>query len=224
MKNNNEQFTKIPHILMSSKLLTDQDKLTLAVIYSFIENNKQCFIGNDRLADMLGISRKAASKRILKLEDLGCIKIDYVYKEGSTHIEKRYITFISFNPTCVSHKEISVSCQEIDVSHEETGVSLQTTGVSPQETEVSPKGGGIIQPSLLDNLKDKLLNKVSNNVSNKEILKQSLNKLKLPEEIVEFFFLYMDGATTKEQRNKLLEFKTQIQKVPALNEVIKNLY
>ena len=54
-------------------------------------------------------------------------------------------------------------------------------------------------------------------------LKESLNKLKLPEEIVEFFFLYMEGATTKSQKNKLLVYKSKIEKVPALAEVIKNL-
>lgn len=156
MKNKQENYTSIPHSLMCRKDLTDQDKLTLGVIISFINNDKECFIGNDRLGDMLGISKNAASKRILRLQELGCITLKYTYKDGKKEVDKRYITFVSFEPqVCPDRIE---------------GIVPQTIGYSPTDDRVwsdrthgvCPKVGGIKQPLLLNNLKDNVLDNTQN--------------------------------------------------------------
>ena len=100
-----EQFTMIPHSLMSNKDLTDQDKLTLSVILSFIKNGKEVFIGNDTLGNMLGITKNAASIRVLRLEKIGCVSLRYTYKEGKKEVDKRYITLLSSIPQVSSTKQ-----------------------------------------------------------------------------------------------------------------------
>jgi DNA-binding Lrp family transcriptional regulator len=165
-----EQFTMIPHSLMGRKDLTDQDKLTLGVILSFVNNDKECYIGNDRFGNILGISKKAVSKRVLRLESLGCIKLDYTYKEGKKEVDKRFITFITIEPQVSPVSGQGISSQETRVSHQEIGYLLTDDRVSPVgREEVSPKGGGIIQPSLLDNLLNNSLNKVPHTLPHNEL-------------------------------------------------------
>ena len=161
MENKNYTFTKVNNeLLLRSRILTDADKLTLALILSWIENDKECFMSNDYIGDVLGISRGAASKRILRLERIGCIQLNYTYKEGKKEVDKRYITFLSYEPK-VSPDSLQVSPDSLQgMSSEEMGYLLTDDTVSPDRgEEVSPKVGGIIQPFLLDNL----LNNVSNN-------------------------------------------------------------
>jgi DNA-binding Lrp family transcriptional regulator len=164
MKNKqDEQFTMIPHSLMSSKLLTDQDKTTLAIIMSFVNNDKECYIGNDRLGDMLGISKNAASKRVLRLESLGCIKLNYTYKKGKKEVDKRYITFITIEPRVSPDKVEGISSQTIPYSPTDDTLSPD------RREEVSPKVGGNIQPSLLNNLKNNISHTLPHNELNNEI-------------------------------------------------------
>jgi hypothetical protein len=142
MENNQEQFTQIPNSLMSNKNLTDQDKLTLGLILSWIRNNKDCFMGNEYIAERLGITKNAASIRILRLEKIGCIKLNYTYKEGKKEVDKRFITLLK-------------------------GIVHETKGYCPTDEEVSSKQGGIIQP-LLNNELNKELHKVSHKELNNE--------------------------------------------------------
>jgi DNA-binding Lrp family transcriptional regulator len=164
MKNKqDEQFTMIPHSLMSSKHLTDQDKTTLAIIMSFVNNDKECYIGNDRLGDMLGISKNAASKRILRLESLGCISLRYTYKPNKKEVDKRYITFITIEPQVTPDKVEGITSQTIPYS------PTDDTPSPDRREEVSPKVGGIIQPSLLNNLKNNISHTLPHNELNNEI-------------------------------------------------------
>lgn len=162
MAQQEEQFTMIPKSLMGNKDLTDQDKLTLGVILSFIKNGKECYIGNDTLGDMLGISKNAASKRILRLDTIGCISLRYTYKEGKKEVDKRYITLLSLTPQVSSDRLYPISPQTIPYSP--TDYTL-----SPDRLQgVSPKVGGIIQPSLLNNLKNKVLHTLPHKELDKE--------------------------------------------------------
>ena len=112
MKNKQEeQFTIIPHSLMGSKDLTDQDKLTLGIILSFINNGKECYIGNDTLGEMLGITKNAASIRINRLEKIGCVALRYTYKEGKKLVDKKIYYPIVYHTT---------------------GIVCETTGIVPQ--------------------------------------------------------------------------------------------
>lgn len=78
----------VPYTILKNKELKDSDKITLSLIYSFHNNDKEIYISNNRLGDMLSISRTAASERITKLETLGYIKCNRVMINGK---EKRTI-------------------------------------------------------------------------------------------------------------------------------------
>jgi len=172
MENNLEQFTQIPKSLMSNKDLTDSDKLTLGLILSWFKNNKECFMGNEYIAEMMGISKNAASIRIKRLEKIGCISLRYTYREGTKEVDKRFITLLSMTP------KVSSDRQEVS-SRRRRGVVSETKGYRPTDDEVSSKQGGIIQP-LLDNLKDKVLHnlphkELNNEISLEEELEQIIN-------------------------------------------------
>ena len=208
MENKNYTFTKINNeLVLRRKDLTSDDKLTLSLILSWIENDKECFMGNEYIADMMGISKNAASKRILRLEKLGCIQLNYVMKEGTKMVEKRYITFLSYQPK-VSPDSPQVSPDRLQgISSEEIGCVPTDDGVSPDRIgEVSPKVGGIIQPSLLDNLSNNKLNNLSNNGLNNENLSwERYSKLK--EQIKLDFSQYF--KTEHEQHNFLFKWIEQ---------------
>lgn len=156
-----EQFTQIPHSLMSNKDLTDQDKLTLGLILSWVKNDKECFMGNEYIAEMMGISKNAASIRIKRLEKIGCISLRYTYREGTKEVDKRFITLLSMTP------QVSSDRQEVS-SRRRRGIVSQTKGSRPTDDGVSSKLGGIIQPDNTSVL-DKRLNNVPHKVLNKEI-------------------------------------------------------
>ena len=164
-----EQFTQIPHSLMSDKDLTDQDKLTLGLILSWVKNDKECFMGNEYIAEMMGISKNAASIRIKRLEKIGCISLRYTYREGTKEVDKRFITLLSITP------KVSSDRQEVS-SRRRRGIVSQTKGSRPTDDEVSSKQGGIIQPdytSLLNNELKKLPHNVLHNeISLEEQLEQ----------------------------------------------------
>jgi DNA-binding Lrp family transcriptional regulator len=185
MKNNkqDDQFTMIPHSLMSNKDLTDQDKLTLSLILSFINNDKEFFMGNEIMAERLGITKNAASKRIQRLEKLGCIELSYTYKKDKKEVDKRYIIITSLTPQ-VSSDRLQVSSDRL------RGIVPQTTGYSLTDSEVSSKQGGIIQPDYTSVL-DKEVNKLEDKVLDKE---KPFNEL------------------TPEERNKALQLKYEYEK------------
>ena len=82
MENKTEQFLMVPYTIMQNKELKDSDKMTLALIYSFHNNNKEVYISNNKLGFMLGVSRTTASERVTKLETLGYIKCERVMING----------------------------------------------------------------------------------------------------------------------------------------------
>lgn len=174
MAKQEEQFTQIPNSLMSNKDLTDQDKLTLGLILSFIKNDKECFIGNEWIAERMGITKNAASIRINRLAKLGCISLRYVKKSETNKIEKRFITVLTTAPK-VSSEKLKVS------SDRRKGIVPQTKGYSPVDEGVSSKQGGIIQDILnnrLDKVLDKVLDKEFEWLTSKQIQKLSAEELK----------------------------------------------
>jgi hypothetical protein len=201
MKKNKQEetFTQVPHSLMKNKDLTDQDKLTLSVIISFINNGKECYIGNDTLGEMLGISKNAASSRVLRLQEIGCVSLRYTYKEGKKEIDKRYITLLSTTP------QVSSTKQRVS-STKQQGIVPQTKGYSPTDDEVSSKLGGIIQPDntkVLDKELNKLQHKVLDNVKppveltdiDKKELLVLVKESKAPENVIGYVeVLITDGA------------------------------
>jgi DNA-binding MarR family transcriptional regulator len=228
MEANKEQFTSIPHSLMANEHLTDQDKLTLGLILSFIKNDKECFMGNEYIAERMGISKNAASIRVKRLEKLGCISLRYTYKEGTNMVDKRYITLLSLTP--------KVSSTKRDVSSDRReGIVHETKGYRPTDEGVSSKLGGIIQPyytSVLDNVVDKSLDKVLNKENSVELtnfereqLLLVLDNITAPDRVLSLVrTLITDGAGYLTSKNKelVLQHKNQF-KGKLLQQVIQQL-
>jgi hypothetical protein len=212
MAQKEETFTQIPHSLMSNKLLTDQDKLTLGVILSFIKNGKECYIGNDTLGDMLGITKNAASSRVLRLQEIGCVSLRYTYKEGKKEIDKRYITLLSLTPQVSSDKrKVSSTKQQVSSDRQE-GIVHETKGYSPTDDEVSSKLGGIIQPdntSVLDNELNKVLDNLPHNELDNQIsLEEELEQISIQLDLIK----HLSTPEVNETRGELERKKYQIKK------------
>jgi hypothetical protein len=230
MKNKQEeQFTIIPHSLMGSKDLTDQDKLTLGIILSFINNGKECYIGNDTLGEMLGITKNAASIRINRLEKIGCVALRYTYKEGKKLVDKRYITLLSTTPQVSSVK------QQVS-SHKLKGIVSQTKGSRPTDEEVSSKDGGIIQPyytSVLNNLEDNLPHKVLHkenpvelSVEDKQIVIPVIKNSKAPEGIIDLLIVLIKegaGFLTPTNKEQLKSNKHYFNKIGVIQPILNQL-
>ena len=152
MENKQEQFVMVPYTILQNKELKDSDKMTLALIYSFHNNNKQVYISNSKLGEMLGISRTAASERVTKLETLGYIKCERVMVNGK---ERRTIL-----PLKMVGEPKSIVGLPNPLVGEPNGISRSTDSLLVGEV------GSIIQSSLLnkslDNSLDKVLDKELN--------------------------------------------------------------
>ena len=138
----NKTFTPIYHSLLAQPNLTDADKITISIILSWTENERECYMGNDYLGEFMGITRTAASKRITRLKNLGIIYVRYTYKKGKREVDKRFIT--------INDQFLEI----LGVSPERIGVSPQRIGVSPERIGVSSEVGGIIKDIKKDIRKD----------------------------------------------------------------------
>ena len=222
---------------MSNKNLSDQDKLTLGLILSFIKNDKECFMGNEYIAEKMGITKNAASIRIKRLEKLGCISLRYTYKEGKMEVDKRYVKLLSLTPNVSSEtQEVSshrqgVSSETQEVSSHRQGVSSdrqegivpQTMGYRPADEGVSCKPGGIRQDLLdnvLDNVLDKKLNK-TNKLTKFEIeqIKINLNSWGLPQELQNAIQQSIEGFLTNKQKELIKSNKTKLEHIGILQRV-----
>ncbi len=139
----NQTFTPLYHSLLAQPNLTDADKMTISVILSWTENEKDCFMGNEYLAEMMGITRTAASKRISRLKSLGIIDVRYTYKKGKREIDKRFIT--------IRDQFLKI----LNVSTDSLEGSPIRTWVSNSEVPLSPEVGGIIKDIKKEIIKEK---------------------------------------------------------------------
>ena len=136
MNDQNENFTRIFHTVLRRKDLTAGDKITLSLIQSWTINGRPCFMGNEYIAEFIGISANAASKRVQKLKDKGLIDVTYIFRKGTKEVDKRIITLRE--PLSMESKEVSSEVQ----------------GVSSELREVSSKVGGIRKDIIEDIRKD----------------------------------------------------------------------
>lgn len=153
MENNKEQFLMVPYTILQNKELKDSDKMTLALIYSFHNNNKEVYISNNKLGYMLGVSRTTASERITKLETLGYIKCERVMVNGK---ERRTIVPLKM----VGEPKPLVSTPNLLVG-KPNGISRYS------DTSLVGEVGSIIYP---------LLNNELNKIPHKELNKENLDK------------------------------------------------
>ena len=144
MKNfKDHTFTRLYHSLLAQPNLTDSDKITISVILSWTENERECFMGNDYIAELMGITRAAASKRINRLKNLGIIDVRYTYKKGKKEIDKRFIT--------IRGQFLKI----LNVSTDSLEGSPIRTWVSNSEVPLSPEVGGIIKDIKKEIIKEK---------------------------------------------------------------------
>ena len=80
----------IPKEIYLHKGLTPTEKLLLAEITSFSKNGV-CFASNEHFSEFLGISKRQVSRLISHLNDLGLIKVELIYKDGTKEVDKRLI-------------------------------------------------------------------------------------------------------------------------------------
>jgi len=140
--------------------------MTLAIIYSFYDNKKECFISNNMLGDMMGISRTTASEKVTKLESLGYIKCDRQMingKEKRTIVPLRMVSLVDKPNPLVGKPTLLVG--------KPNRVSRKT------DTSLVGEVGSIIQPLLLDKVLDNVPDNVLNNKIELEEELKELNKL-----------------------------------------------
>ena len=89
----NNSFLMIQYDLLSSNLTSDE-KIILSLIKSWNDDNKECFMSNPAIAQLIGLQPKNVSKKINKLKNLGLISITQIYRKNTKQIEKRILKFI----------------------------------------------------------------------------------------------------------------------------------
>lgn len=171
------------------------------------------FMSARELSEQTGISQRTIEKNLVKLVESKVIIKGRYNKKGFDRTG-----WYRVNPSTLIG--CTIYPERVD------DIPLESISIYPERVDpYTPTEETIpVKHSVKQNGKQSGIPPVNPPVNNKILLKQSLNKLNLPEEIIDIFFLYKDSSTTKEQKNKLLVYKSQIEKVPALAEVIKNLY
>jgi len=138
-----DNFLRVPYIILNNKELSDGEKLTLALIYSFHNNNMEVYMSNNTFAERLGVSRTTASERITKLEKLGYIKCERDFINRKQHRK------------IVPLKMVGEPNRLVDKPTRLVGKPNRVSRNTEQGLVGKP--GSIIYPSLLDNKLDTLL-------------------------------------------------------------------
>ena len=68
-------FTMVPNLILKTKALTHGAKLCYAMLLSYAWQEARCFPGQERLADDLGVERKAVIRYLKELKDGGAIRV-----------------------------------------------------------------------------------------------------------------------------------------------------
>lgn len=138
----NKKGLWIPIEILEDEKLDNTDKLLLSEIYSFVENNKNCFASNAHFGKLLGLTKGAASKRITKLS-----KLNYIHTKNQYEDRKcvgRYIFKGAKNSNQVidvpEKLEDSSDGTNISSTRELGGTSFEDIGVVPQELGGSSEG------------------------------------------------------------------------------------
>jgi DNA-binding Lrp family transcriptional regulator len=186
MENKTEQFLMVPYTILQNKELKDSDKMTLALIYSFHNNNKEVYISNNKLGYMLGVSRTTASERVTKLETLGYIKCERVMVNGK---ERR---------TIVPLKMVGEPKPLVGTPNLLVGTPNSTSRYS--DTSLVGGVGSIIYPIL-----NKELNKLPHNELN--------NEISVEEQLQEVNYLISENNfPTNESRGKAFMLREKLLK------------
>jgi biotin operon repressor len=80
-----EGFTQVPNFILKSKQLTVGEKMTFAMFLSYAWHNEQCFPGQEKLADDIGVTRQSVNTFVKGLEKKGFLAI-HRRGQGKTNI------------------------------------------------------------------------------------------------------------------------------------------
>lgn len=81
----------IPKSILLNNELTDKEKIVLAIVFSFSEDGKSCFVGNRYLSKLLNVTPNRSSKIVSSLEDKGYVLVKMNYYEETRNIKNREI-------------------------------------------------------------------------------------------------------------------------------------
>jgi biotin operon repressor len=68
-------FTQVPNFILKNKNLTIGEKMTFAMFLSYTWHNDNCFPGQERLADDIGVTRRSVNTFVKGLEKKGFLTI-----------------------------------------------------------------------------------------------------------------------------------------------------
>lgn len=95
IENNGNYYAILPANVRYDKNLSANEKLLFAEITSLTNKTGICWASNSYFAEIYNCTPQAISKWIKKLERLGYLDIEYIYRNGSKEIEMRHIRCIN---------------------------------------------------------------------------------------------------------------------------------
>ncbi|MCT3319322.1 DnaD domain protein [Lacticaseibacillus paracasei] len=128
--------------------LSDGAKLLYGEITALSNKNGYCWASNDYFSRLYSVSISTIKRRLQALEELGFIKRIVKYKEGTTEVEKR---FISITPEVKNEPRWGQNCTGGGVKNEpENNTSINNTTTTLGEPELinfwEKNGFGFISP------------------------------------------------------------------------------
>jgi DNA-binding Lrp family transcriptional regulator len=194
-----EQFLMVPYTILQNKELKDGDKMTLSLIYSFHNNNKEMYMSNNKLGYMLGVSRTTASERVTKLETLGYIKCERVMVNGK---ERRTIVPLRM----VSIPNELVGTPNVLVGSPNPLVGEPNSISRYSDTSLVGGVGSIIYPLLDNELNNELHTLPHKELDNQISLEEELEQISIQLDLIKG----IDNPDVNETRGQLTRQKYQI--------------
>ena len=130
----------IPERLYLTREFTPNEKFLLIEIYSLTKNkNRECFANNKHFADFVGLKENTVQKMMLKFENVGYIKRNYEYREGTKEIDRRTIKLTQkFYDNFINETENADFYAE-DMENNQEGYGMEST----YPIDKNPHGNGL---------------------------------------------------------------------------------
>lgn len=118
VKTNKTKGVFIPMEIIVNKELTMNEKAVYAVVAYHTENGNGCFLSADRMAEMLGCSRRTVEYARKKLNGLGLME---------PHMEGRYTVYRTKNDVCNTDRNEACNTDRNDVCNEVCNTTIDDT-------------------------------------------------------------------------------------------------
>lgn len=107
-----QHFTQVPNFIKGLGL-NPTEKLVYGIIYTMLNVNRRCFMGNGKIAEAVECNKSTVSHAITKLVRLGLLKREIEYKDGSKEINRRYLVLGIANTAIPMGKSCNTLSQNI---------------------------------------------------------------------------------------------------------------